>query len=325
MPSYLYSFCLRVGFLGVCVVILSGCQPASQVDSKAMDVVDDERLEHASQDTSGWLTYGGTYQEQRYSPLDQINEDTVDRLGLLWSKELGTRRGLEATPIVWKGVLYYTTTWSNVYAVDARTGETLWWYDPQVDRAHGMFACCDVVNRGVALYEGKIFVGTIDGRLLALDAENGELVWETLTIEPGAAYTITGAPRAFKGKVLIGNGGAEYGVRGFVSAYDTDTGEMLWRTYTVPGDPSLGFESEAMELAAETWNGEWWVAGGGGTVWEAIVYDPELNLVYVGTGNGAPWARDLRSPGGGDNLYLSSILMGGKLRRYPQMKPESTD
>ena len=294
----------------LCVFLLAfsilGCRPSSRSDP--IVPVTDELLQDAGQDNSSWLTYGRTYQEQRYSPLDQISEESVKRLGLAWSKELGTRRGLEATPLVWKGVMYFTSTWSVVHAVDALTGETLWWYDPQVSRSHARVACCDVVNRGVALYGDKVFVGTIDGRLLALDMSDGQLVWETLTVDLSKPYTITGAPRAFKGKVLIGNGGAEFGVRGYVSAYDTETGDLLWRTYTVPGDPSLGFESERLEKAAETWNGEWWVAGGGGTVWDSIVYDPELDLVYIGTGNGSPWSRDLRSPGGGDNLFLSSII-----------------
>ena len=240
--------------------------------------------------------------------MSQIRDDNIDRLGLVWSLELGTVRGLEATPLVLDGVIYTTGTWSVVYAIDARSGEKLWTYDPQVPRSHGRFLCCDAVNRGLALYEGKVYVGTIDGRLIAINAQSGQPVWEAQTTPLGAAYSITGAPRVAKGMVLIGNGGAEFGVRGYVSAYDADTGDFRWRTYTVPGDPSQGFESEAMERAAATWSGEWWIAGGGGAAWDAIVYDPELDLVYVGTGNGSPWYRDLRSPGGGDNLYLSSIL-----------------
>ena len=164
------------------------------------------------------------------------------------------------------------------------------------------------MNRGAALYEGKVIVGTIDGRLVALDAEDGSVVWETLTINPDQAYTITGAPRIVQGMVVIGNGGAEYGVRGYVSAYDADDGSLVWRTYTVPGNPADGFESEAMEMAAETWSGEWWIAGGGGTAWDALVYDPDLDLLFIGTGNGSPWSRAHRSPGGGDNLFLASIL-----------------
>ena len=297
---------LGIAILGVASFTVPGCQPGGS--QHATREITDARLQTANQDTSNWLTHGRTYSEQRFSPLTQINEGNVQRLGLVWNKELGTRRGLEATPIVLDGVLYTTSTWSVVHAIDAHSGETLWTFDPQVPRTHARFICCDVVNRGVALYRGKNFVGTLDGRLIALDAETGDLVWETVTVDQSKPYSITGAPRVVKGMVVIGNGGAEYGVRGYVSAYDAETGVLRWRTYTVPGDPSLGFESEAMEKAAATWQGEWWKAGGGGTAWDAIVYDPELDLVYVGTGNGSPWPRDLRSPGGGDNLYLASIL-----------------
>ncbi len=270
--------------------------------------VDHDRLVHADRDTANWILHGRTYEEQRFSPLRQINESTVTRLGLLWSRELGTPRGLEATPLVVDGVIYTTGSWSVVYAIDARTGEVRWSYDPQVPRARARIFCCDAVNRGVAIYQNKVYVGTLDGRLVALDAASGARVWDVLTVDTLKPYSSTGAPRIANGMVLIGNGGAEMGVRGYVSAYDADRGTLIWRTYTVPGDPSLGFESEALKVAAATWTGRWWEGGGGGTAWDAIVYDPELDLVYVGTGNGAPWYRALRSPGGGDNLYLSSII-----------------
>lgn len=270
--------------------------------------VDDARLVNADADRENWLTHGRTYAEQRHSPLTQIDEETIDRLGLAWYADMGTIRGLEATPLVVDGVLYVTSSWSVLHAFDAATGERLWTHDPEVDRGHARYVCCDVVNRGPAFYRGKVYVGTIDGRLVAVAAETGERVWEVRTTPEGEAYSITGAPRIADGKVLIGNGGAEYGVRGYVSAYDAGTGELVWRVYTVPGDPADGHESEALARAAETWSGEWWRAGGGGTAWDAIVYDPELDLVYIGVGNGSPWYRRLRSPGGGDNLYLSSIL-----------------
>ncbi|MGH9786493.1 MAG: PQQ-dependent dehydrogenase, methanol/ethanol family [Terriglobia bacterium] len=270
--------------------------------------VDDRALQAADDDPANWVTYGRTYSEQRHSPLNEINEQTVSRLGLAWSLDLGTTRGLEATPLVKDGVLYTTSAWSVVHAVDAKTGRQLWMHDPKVPKDHAKFVCCDVVNRGAALYQGKVYAGTLDGRLIALDAKTGSLVWEAQTTPAGTAYSITGAPRIAKGRVLIGNGGAEYGVRGYVSAYDAETGQMAWRTYTVPGDPSKPFESEAMKQAAATWTGEWWKAGGGGTAWDSIVYDPDLDLVFVGTGNGSPWYARLRSPGGGDNLYLASIL-----------------
>jgi PQQ-dependent dehydrogenase (methanol/ethanol family) len=272
------------------------------------EVVDDARLRGADADVGEWLTTGRTYSEQRYSPLEQINADTVGRMHEVWSFETGLTRGHEATPIVHDGAIFFTGSWSVVFAVDARTGKQLWRWDPQVEKIVAQKACCDVVNRGVALYKGRVYVGVLDGRLAALDEKTGTPVWQVLTVDQSLPYTITGAPRVVDGKVIIGNGGAELGVRGYVSAYDPDSGKLLWRTYTVPGDPSQPFESKALEKAAETWKGEWWKLGGGGTVWDSMAYDPELNLLYVGTGNGSPWVRERRSPGGGDNLYLSSIL-----------------
>ncbi|MDE0055052.1 MAG: PQQ-dependent dehydrogenase, methanol/ethanol family [Gammaproteobacteria bacterium] len=237
-----------------------------------------------------------------------MNHENVSGLGLAWYWDTGDSRGLEATPIVVDGVMFSTGTWSRVYANDGRTGELIWQYDPQVPKEWGKFACCDVVNRGVAVWKGRVFVGTLDGRLVALDAGTGEVVWEALTIDRDWPYTITGAPRVVNDLVVIGNGGGEYGVRGYVTAYDWETGDERWRFWTVPGDPSKPFENRAMELAAPTWNGEWWKAGGGGTVWDSMAFDPDLNLLYIGVGNGTPWNRDLRSPGGGDNLYLASIV-----------------
>jgi PQQ-dependent dehydrogenase (methanol/ethanol family) len=280
-----------------------GCQ--SRADGER---IDHEWLRLADSDSANWLMYGRTYEEQRFSPLRQIDEHNVDGLGLVWSRELGTRRGLEATPLVVDGIIYTTGSWSVVYAIDATTGDMRWTYDPHVPRAHARVYCCDVVNRGAAFYRGRVYVGTLDGRLVAIDAGSGSLVWETPTTDASLPYSITGAPRIANGMVLIGNGGAEMGVRGYVSAYGAEQGELLWRTYTVPGDPAAGFESEAMRAAAATWTGRWWEGGGGGTAWDAIVYDPDLDLVYVGTGNGSPWYRAIRSPGGGDNLYLSSII-----------------
>jgi quinohemoprotein ethanol dehydrogenase len=259
-------------------------------------------------DGTDWTMYGRTNDEQRFSPLDQISEQNVGQLGLLWSRELGTTRGLEATPLVLNGVIYTTGEWSVAYALDAKTGEILWTFDPKVPRARVRTICCDVVNRGVALHRGKVYLGTLDGRLIALDAESGKPVWDVVTVDQSKPYAITGAPRIARGMVVIGNAGSEFGVRGYVSAYNAETGKLVWRTFTVPGDPSRGFESKALESAAKTWHGKWWVAGGGGSPWDTIVYDPEFDLIYTGTGNGVAWYRDLRSPGGGDNLYLASIL-----------------
>ena len=256
-----------------------------------------------------WLLHGRTYAEERHSPLDQINTSNVDQIGLSWSFETGTNRGHETTPIVKDGVMYITAPWSVVHALDAKTGDLLWTHDPQVERAWANNACCDVVNRGVALYENSIFFGTIDGRLISLDKDTGNENWSILTIDKSRPYTITGAPRIVKGNVIIGNGGGEFGVRGYVTAYDVNSGDELWRFYTVPGNPNEPFESPEMEIAAKTWSGgKWWEYGGGGTVWDSMAYDPALDTLYIGTGNGSPWNRYVRSPGGGDNLYLSSIV-----------------
>ena len=256
-----------------------------------------------------WLLHGRTYAEERHSPLDQINTTNIDQIGLSWSFETGTNRGHETTPIVKDGVMFITAPWSVVHALDAKTGDLLWTHDPKVERAWANNACCDVVNRGVALYENSIFFGTIDGRLISLDKDTGTENWSILTIDKSRPYTITGAPRIVKGNVIIGNGGGEFGVRGYVTAYDVDSGDELWRFYTVPGNPNEPFESPEMEIAAKTWSGgKWWEYGGGGTVWDSMAYDPALDTLYIGTGNGSPWNRYVRSPGGGDNLYLSSIV-----------------
>jgi quinohemoprotein ethanol dehydrogenase len=280
-------------------------QPAAK---KPTINIDDKALRQADTRAGDWITHGRAYSEARYSPLKRIDAGNVQKLGLAWSFDTETNRGLEATPIVVDGVMYTTGSWSVVYALDAKMGRQLWKYDPQIARSYGARACCDVVNRGVAVYKGKVYVGALDGRLIALDAGDGKVVWQVTTVDQNQPYTITGAPRVVKGKVIIGNGGAEYGVRGYVSAYDAETGKQAWRFYTVPGDPSKPFESPALEKAAKTWTGQWWKMGGGGTVWDSLAYDPELDLLYVGAGNGSPWNQQIRSPQGGDNLYLSCIL-----------------
>ncbi len=277
-------------------VLLAGCAQAIADPVTSVSVGD-------------WRTYGGTAEEQRFSPLTAIDASTVGNLGLAWSHEFDTARGLEATPLVADGVIYTTTAWSKVYALDAVSGKLLWEYDPKVPGETGFKACCDVVNRGAALYDGKVYVGTLDGRLIALDAKTGKLVWSTLTVDQSKPYTITGAPRVVKGRVLIGNGGAEYGVRGYVSAYDAQTGKMAWRFYTVPPAKGAGPDGAASDKIIEkmqaTWDGGWSKFGGGGTVWDSIVYDKEFNQILIGVGNGSPWDRRIRSNGKGDNLFLS--------------------
>jgi len=279
--------------------------------NKPAAAVDEQMIRANAAVSLEWPTYGLDYAESRFSHLDQINGTNVQDLGLLWTYNLESTRGVEATPLVVDGIMYVSASWSVVHAIDARTGQRLWTFDPEVPRELGYKGCCDVVNRGVAVYDGKVYVGSFDGRLIALDAGTGGKVWERDTsIDRSRAYTITGAPRVYKGNVLIGNGGAEYGVRGYVTAYDAATGEQKWRWFIVPGDPSKPYENEAMAKAAETWDpaGKYWEVGGGGTPWDGMAYDPDLNLIYIGTGNGSPWSRKLRSPSGGDNLFLASIV-----------------
>ncbi|MFZ4688618.1 MAG: PQQ-dependent dehydrogenase, methanol/ethanol family [Polymorphobacter sp.] len=285
--------------------------PVGQGD--AASPVDSARLANAAADPANWLTHGGTYAEQRFANLDQVNAGNVGKLGLAWSYEFDTNRGQEATPLVIDGTIYTTTAWSKVVALDAVTGAVKWSYDPEVPKDRGHSACCDVVNRGVAAYNGMIFVGALDGRLIALDAATGKVKWSTVTFDQNQPYTITGAPRIVKGRVIIGNGGAELGVRGYVTAYDAMTGKKDWRFYTIPGDPKKGPDGEISDSvlqakAGETWFGKYWEAGGGGTVWDAIVYDQELDQLYIGVGNGSPWNHQVRSEGKGDNLFLSSVV-----------------
>jgi len=276
--------------------------------ARQADDVGAERIARA--EPAEWLSNGRDYAETHYSPLDQIDTANANRIELAWFRELDSESGnLEATPLVADGVLYSTLTWSVVFAMDARTGELLWRWDPEISFAEGgPYLCCGAVNRGVALWEDKVYAGLLDGRLVALDRATGRPVWSVQTTPPGTDYTITGAPRVVGGNVVIGNGGAEAGVRGFVTAYDAETGDQVWRFYTVPGNPADGFENDAMRAAADTWSGEWWTVGGGGTAWDGFAYDPAEDLLYVGTGNGGPWIRSVRSPEGGDNLYVSSIL-----------------
>ena len=286
----------------------SGQEDASGASGPVVTAIAGARIIAADDEAGNWLSHGRTYDEQRFSPLAEIDLESVGELGLAWYFDIPTKRGIEATPIVVDGRMYVSGAWSIVYALDAATGEELWRYDPDVPKSWAQYACCDVVNRGVAAWGDAIFVGTLDGYLVSLDAATGDVNWRVDTIDRKPPYTITGAPRVVKGRVIIGNGGADMGVRGYVSAYDAETGELDWRFYTVPGNPADGFESDTLEEAATTWTGEWWKYGGGGTVWDSMAFDPELDLLYFGVGNGSPWDRDVRSPDGGDNLFLSSIV-----------------
>ena len=259
---------------------------------------------------ANWLSFGRTYSEQRFSPLTAINAENVKKLGLEWSLELPGERSLLATPLVVDGMLYFTASYSVIYAVDARTHKIVWRYDPKVLEVAGERARIFWdSNRGLAYWKGKVFVATGDGRLIGVDAKSGQEVWSTQTFEKTKPLYINGAPRAFRGKVLIGNGGTEIGAaRGYVTAYDAETGKQAWRFFLVPGNPADGFEDEAQAMAAKTWKGEWWKHGGGANSWHGWTYDPDFNRIYIGTGNGSPWNQKIRSPGGGDNLFVCSIV-----------------
>jgi quinohemoprotein ethanol dehydrogenase len=305
------------------LIAVMAALPACTAVAQQPRPVDDAALKNAAQSGDEWLTSGRDYAETHYSPLNQIDASNVKRLGLAWYYDTGSDPGqLEATPIISNGTLYGTLPWSVVFAVDARTGKPKWRWDPQLghlnfpagsrgksDRVRtGPSMCCGPGNRGVAVYDGKVYVGTLDSRLVALDAETGKVVWEVATADKNSDYSVTGQPRIVKGKVIIGNGGGEYALRGYVTAYDAETGKQIWRFYTVPGDPSKPFENKAMKMAAKTWSGEWWKLGGGGMAWHAISYDPQLDLLYIGTGQGAPWVGQLRGPKAGDNLFTCSII-----------------
>ena len=272
--------------------------------------VDAARLSAADKEAGNWMTHGRTYGEQRFSPLTKVNDRNVDQLGLAWQFKYDLDRVVEATPVIVDGVLYTTGAYSMVYALDATNGKLLWKYDPKVYRGIQGSGCCDAANRGVAVWKGRVYVGVYDGRLEALDARTGKKVWSVDTIiDHERNYTITGAPRIVKGKVIIGNGGAEFGVRGYVTAYDAATGKQAWRFFTVPGDPARGDESDTIAMIRKTWFGDqYWKQGGGGTAWNAMSHDPELDLLYIGVGNGSFWNYGLRSEGKGDNLFVSSIV-----------------
>lgn len=293
--------------------------------------VDTKRLLAAnSPDNAGqWMSYGRDYSEQRFSPLKGINDGNAGQLGLAWFGDLYERGGsYETTPVAVDGRVYVTSPWSKVYAFDAKTGKQLWKYDPKVAGGFSVKLCCGIVNRGVAVWKGNVIWGTLDGRLISVDAKSGKKVWERQVLDPQLTLSITGAPRIADDRIFIGEAGSEFHQRGFMAAYSVKDGKELWRWWAVPGDPSKGFEQPELEWAAKTWKGEWWKTGGGGTPWDGINYDPVTGLVYVGTGNGAPWPAEVRSPGGGDNLFTSSIVAldakTGKYKWHYQETPEDS-
>lgn len=328
---------LRAAVLSL-AVLLAGCSaelgtaPVAAVDGPTTVDGAAMRALDAPANIGDWMSYGRGWDENRYSPLDQINEHTVADLGLAWFDDLETYRGVQASPLVIDGVLYNESIYNVVTAYDGATGEKLWTFDPGVGPEWARLACCGPSARGIAAWKGKIILATLDGRLIAIDTEDGRQIWSSQTFPEGQEYSITGAPRVYDGKVVIGNGGADYGSRGFVTAWDAETGRRLWKFYIVPGDPAKGPDGEAsdsaMAIAQPTWSGRFWekAAGGGGNAWDSFAYDPELNLVYIGTGNGSPHMWHIRSEGKGDNLFLCSIVAvdatTGEYRWHYQEVPE---
>lgn len=299
---------------GLAILTLMGCGQKATVDPAAAngETPDPAARLLDTSDGKDWAAYGRTYGEGHHSPLTEIDDGNVARLGLKWSFDLPIGSSV-TTPLAVDGVLYFATGYSVVQSVDSRTGKQLWTYDPEVAINAGEKIRVPWGTRGMAWWNGKVYTATADGRLIALDATTGKPLWSAMTMEKDDGRFISGAPRVFDGKIVIGHGGADSGaVRGYVTAYDADSGKQLWRFYTVPGDPSKGPDGEAsdtaMEMAAKTWAGEWWKHGGGGTVWSAITYDQEFGTILLGTGNGAPWNYRIRSDGKGDNLFLCSMI-----------------
>ena len=302
-----------------------GAQEASRVnvDAKVLKNIG------TSQDSlqGDWLSYGRSLSETRFSPLRQIDTSNVKRLGLSWTYALGAGgSNQEGTPLVWNNTLFGITNWSVVFALDARTGKELWRWDPEVNQlAVRPKVCCGIVNRGLAIYNGMVFAPIIDGRLEALNALTGKVIWESRVAYPQDYFSITMAPRVANGKVLIGVSGGDHPIRGFFDAYEAETGRRSWRFYTVPGNPSEAYENEAMRTAAKTWGGDFYKMGGGGSVWDGMAYDPEADLIYVGTGNAEPWTQKFRGAKDMDNLYTASILAvkvsTGELKWHYQAVP----
>jgi PQQ-dependent dehydrogenase (methanol/ethanol family) len=300
--------------LAASCVLHTAAMAATAPGAGAAAHVTAERLAKADKEPGQWLTYGGTYSEQRFSAVKQIDAGNISRLGLKWFGDYETNQDQHGSPLYIDGVIYVSTSRNVVHAFDARTGTQLWKYNPMI-KGERLRYNVGLVNRGIAAWNGKIIMGTLDGRLVAIDAKTGSEAWSTDTVPASLGlgdmtkrYAITMAPRVAKGKVFIGGSGGEFGVRGWIAAFDAETGKEVWRFWTVPADPSKGFESKALERAANTWSGEWWKGGGGGTVWDGALYDPVTDLLYFGTGNATPWNARVREPGTGDDLYSASIV-----------------
>jgi len=331
---FLKEPCVRLNdvlLIGVLALISSRAlcvgPPEDSQRSTTPGQVDTERLVGISKESGAWLTGGRDYQQTYFSPLKQINKANLNLLGFAWQYDIDTEHGFEATPIVVDGVMYGSGPAGTAYAVDAGTGAEIWKFQPPIDADFMRKVCCGVVNRGLAVWKGMVFVGSLDGWLYGLDAESGAVVWKVDTlIDRERGYTITGAPYIAKDLVVIGNSGAEFDARGYITAYEYKTGRKAWRFFTVPGSPDQPQEHPELEIAAKTWDPDsLWHVGLGGTVWDGMAWDPELNLLYVGTGNATPYPRKLRSPAGGDNLFLASILAidpeSGRLKWHYQTTP----
>jgi quinohemoprotein ethanol dehydrogenase len=321
-------------FLALATAVVAMEVPKARILQTA---IDDVALSNES-NTSDWLAYGRTYSGQRFSPLDAINSSNVKKLGVDWYLDLPNESGLVSTPLVSEGKIFFRTSKDVVYAADATTGEKLWTYDPEIGNLmndperHPEFYFLHG-GRGIALWHDKLYTASVDGRLIALDSHTGKEAWSVQVFDPSTVQYVVGAPVAFHGKVIVGIAGTEFGAkraggtewnRGYVTAYDAETGKQAWRFYVVPGDPAKGFESKAMAMAAKTWPDGWWKYGGGGHAWgEGFTYDPDQNLLFIATGNPNPLPRKAR--GQGDALFTDSIVAldadSGEYRWHYQLNP----